>query len=101
MPDEFQVGELVVMQKADFWKEYDGVPAVVIGPYVSRYTIDLRAMKEGFAQTYDVRILADPLKCVCARPDQLRKLRDDPPVAEREQVRCNPVEELIGEEDAV
>ncbi len=97
MFDEFQVGELVIMQNADYWEEYDGVPAVVIGPNVTRYALGLLAMEWRFVHSYDVRLLADPPKYVFARHDQLRKLHDNLPGIERKRVRQKPVEELIEE----
>ncbi len=97
MLDEFEVGELVIMQNADYWEEYDGVPAVVIGPNVTRYALDLLAMEWRFVHSYDVRLLADPPKYVFARHDQLRKLHDNLPGIGRERVRQKPVEELIEE----
>ena len=99
MSDEFRVGELVITQKADFWKEYDGSPAVVTGPYIQHYAMDMRTMEKRFAYTYEVCVLTDPPKYMYSRPDQLRKLLDAPPSAEREQVKHKPGEALVWEGD--
>jgi hypothetical protein len=78
MPDKFQMGEIVIIQNSDYYLEHDGAPAVVIGPCFLRLAMDLRVMKRRYAHTYSVRVLVDPPRCVCTRPDQMRKLHDDP-----------------------
>ena len=78
MPDKFQIGEIVIIQNSDYWIEHDGVPAVVIGPYLLHLGMDLRIMRKRHVYTYTVRVLVDPPRCVYTRPDQMRKLHDDP-----------------------
>ncbi len=99
MSDKFQVGELVITQKADFWKEFDGHPAVVTGPCLQHHATDMRTMEKRFSNTYSVCILTDPPRYVCSRSEQLRKLLDTPPSVEREKVRHKPIEALVGEGD--
>ncbi|OOY67277.1 hypothetical protein [Solemya velum gill symbiont] len=79
MSNQFKVGELVIMQKADYWLEHDGMLAVVIEPYANRYAIDLRTVEKRWEWTYVVKVLMNPARVVAARPDQMRKLRDDSP----------------------
>jgi len=74
MSNPFKIGDLVVMQRADYWVEYDGMPAVVTAPCAQRRTLDMRTLQRWLVLTYEVKILAEPEKLICARPDQLRPL---------------------------
>jgi hypothetical protein len=82
MSNPFKIGDLVVMQRADYWVEYDGMPAVVTAPCAQRRTLDMRTLQRRRVLTYEVKILAEPEKLICARPDQLRPLFGVEPSAE-------------------
>jgi len=76
MNNTFKVGELVVMQFASYFHEYNGTPAVVIGGLQTRGVIDLNTMEDDVYDGYRVRILAGDGQIVTAKPHQLRKLQD-------------------------
>ena len=77
MNETFQVGNLVVMQKATHYFEYDGLPAVIIKPLITRWCVDLNTMQRAQDEVYGVRILTlDGLE-VSARPWQLKRLVPD------------------------
>ena len=83
MSDTFHVGDLVILQHASFHHEYDGWPAVIVGPFARRKAIDMRTMEPDMLWTWQVRIIKPP-DCtdaddgiVLARPWQIRKPRAD------------------------
>ena len=76
MSSRFRVGELVIMQHARFFHEYEGAPAIVTGGLRRRHPIDLKSMKSLEYDGYEVRILAGDGQVANAEPHQLRKLRD-------------------------
>jgi hypothetical protein len=82
MSKPFQIGDLVVMQRADYWVEYDGFPAVVTESCRLREAMDMRTMLSRRVSTYKVKILDEPPMDVCARSDQLRPLLGVQPVSE-------------------
>lgn len=90
---EIQVGDLVVMQRATYYEEWNESVGVVIGRLQVRYSTDLRTMEaveilafrvqlaEGFvvnAQPYQVRKPAGPIEL------ELIETTDAQPVEENE-----------------
>jgi len=66
----YQVGELVIMQNASYYTEWNGALGVVVSPLALRTSMDLVTMQYRTSASYRVRVLADD-----ARPHQLRPLR--------------------------
>lgn len=77
MDQNFQVGELVIMQNATFFEEHNGAPAVIIAALELRSPMNLFTMKNEDLWVYRVRILIENTPVVAARPHQLRTLLDD------------------------
>ena len=79
MSEQFQVGELVIMQNATYFEEYDGFPARVLEAGRMRELRNLTTMELVHVYSYRVKILAggesieDDLG-VYASSWQLRKL---------------------------
>ena len=74
MNETFQVGNLVIMQKATHYFENDGLPAVIIKPLATRWCLDLNTMQRVQDGVYGVRILTLNGVEVSARPWQLKRL---------------------------
>ena len=74
MNETFQVGNLVIMQKATHYFEYDGLPAVIIKPLTTRWCVHLNTMQRAQDEVYGVRILTLEGLEVFARPWQLKRL---------------------------
>jgi len=86
MSHHFKVGEMVIMQNASYFNEYNGYPAIVVGDYDIRNTLDLSSMVRDENFCYQVEILKGP-DClsgeefvVCAKPHQLRRPDNKPSV---------------------
>jgi hypothetical protein len=71
----YQVGELVIMQNASYYTEWNGALGVVVSPLALRTSMDLVTMRYRTSASYRVRVLADDGVVVDARPHQLRPLR--------------------------
>ena len=74
MNETFKVGNLVIMQKATHYFEYDDLPAVIIKPLANRWCLDLNTMRRVQDGVYGVRILTLNGLEVSARPWQLKRL---------------------------
>ena len=72
----FKVGELVIMQHASYYKEWNGHLGVVVGTLATRSSIDLLSMSLQTRQGYRVKILTSDTMIVDAQPHQLRRLHD-------------------------
>ena len=83
MNEIFQVGNLVIMQKATHYFEYDGLLAVITKPLLNRRCMDLNTMDRMADTVYGVRILTLGGHDVFARPWQIRKLGDDEEIDSR------------------
>jgi hypothetical protein len=82
MGAEFQVGELVVMQNASVFEEYQECLAVIAEPLQYRAAMDTIQMEPVGLYCYGVMIIqADWLdgnsRTFNARPDQIRRLSND------------------------
>ena len=76
MNENFQIGNLVIMQKATHYFEYDGLLAVITKPLQNRWCMDMNTMNRTADSVYGIRILTLGGLDVFARPWQLRRLRD-------------------------
>ena len=74
MNETFQIGNLVIMQKATHYFEYDGLLAVVTKPLQTRWCMDLNTMERLADSVYGIRILTLGGFDVFARPWQIRRL---------------------------
>jgi hypothetical protein len=72
---EIAVGELVVMQKAGYYEEWNGALGVIVGSLHARPAMDLNTMTRNWGLCYRVRILAEGGCVVSAGPHQVRRLR--------------------------
>lgn len=72
--EDLAIGELVIMQHADHFHEWDGALGVVVGLQSRRRAMDMPTMRLVMLDAYRVRIL-DPngITVICER-HQLRKL---------------------------
>ncbi len=70
----FKVGELVIMQNASYYTEWNGALGVVVNPLALRTSMDLVTMRYRTSASYRVKVLADDGVIVDARPHQLRPL---------------------------
>jgi hypothetical protein len=70
----FKVGELVIMQNASYYTEWNGALGVVVSPLALRTSMDLVTMRYRTSSSYRVKVLADDGVIVDARPHQLRPL---------------------------
>ena len=83
MTNQFKVGDLVIMQKANFFHEYDGYVGIIVGGLSNRSGLNTVTMKYELVSCYDVKILkakdclAKEGMYVCAKPHQLRPLGDN------------------------
>jgi len=69
-----QVGDLVVMQHASYYEEFNGCIGLVVGELRPRHSTDLRTMEKATVHAYAVQLTAGFV--VNAMPYQLRRLRD-------------------------
>jgi hypothetical protein len=82
MKDSFNIGELAVLQHASHLHEYDGYLCIVLSSFEIRECLDLNSMEWEQAYICDVLILTHTnvpgsnRNIICARPHQIRKLRE-------------------------
>jgi hypothetical protein len=70
------VGELVILQNADYHTELNGQLCVVTGALGWRQPLDLFTMTYEWTWGYEVRPLYPDANLLTSRPDQVRRLRD-------------------------
>jgi len=86
----FQIGDLVILQHASWYSEYDGTPGVVVGGLAPRAALDMHSMKKEFlGPSYRVRVLVADGFVVTALPHQLRRPSEAPLGAEEEEDRAH------------
>lgn len=77
---QFKIGELVVMQYATYFHEYDGALAVITDMLNWRDALDLNTMQNHSFRAYGIQVLRMPEcllpegKSLVAAPYQLRRL---------------------------
>jgi hypothetical protein len=71
-----QVGDLVIMQNASYYTEWNGALGVVVSPLSLRTSMDLMHMQYFTSPSYRVKVLIQDGFIVDARPHQIRPLRD-------------------------
>ncbi len=71
---QFAVGEIVILQNATYFEEWDGALAEVLEGYTLRNPMDMNSMQRSCIATYRVMPLANDGFVVNCTPDQLRKL---------------------------
>lgn len=88
----FKVGELVIMQNASYYTEWNGALGVIVSPLAPRTSMDLVSMQYRTNPSYRVKVLAQDGIVVDARPDQIRRLRgpDEATVRNRSRSRPSP-----------
>jgi hypothetical protein len=91
----FKVGELVIMQNASYYTEWNGALGVVVSPLALRTSMDLVTMRYRTSASYRVRVLADDGVIVDARPHQLRPLHGPDATATRTREKKNPAPALL------
>ncbi len=70
----FKVGELVIMQNASYYTEWNGALGVIVSPLAHRTSMDLLSMHYRTSASYRVKILTRDGVVVDARPHQIRRL---------------------------
>lgn len=70
----FRIGELVVMQNASYYTEWNGSLGVIVAALAPRTSMDLSSMRLCTRASYQVQVLAEDGVIVDARPHQLRPL---------------------------
>jgi hypothetical protein len=70
----FRVGDLVIMQRAEYFEEWNGAVALVVAELRLRRAVDLHTMTTVLAKAHKVR-LPDG-RIVVAGPYQMRRLFD-------------------------
>jgi hypothetical protein len=71
--ESFKIGDLVITQKAIYFSEYDGTPAIIVGALAGRTAVNMNSMKEEWCPaTYEVRLLCSD-EIVTVKPHQIRK----------------------------
>ncbi|AHF00054.1 hypothetical protein [Thioalkalivibrio paradoxus] len=85
----FKVGELVIMQNASYYTEWNGALGVVVSALAPRTSMDLLSMRYRTSPSYRVKVLASEGIVVDARPHQLRRLRgpEEPVATTRQALR--------------
>jgi hypothetical protein len=74
----FKVGDLVIMQNATYYTEYDGTTAVITSPLDVREVVDTRNGEDRIIACYGVRLLSIPDALeLYAQPHQVRRPKDD------------------------
>ncbi len=71
----FKVGELVIMQHASYYTEWNGALGVIVSPLAPRTSMDLLSMQYRTNASYRVKVLTQDGIVVDARPHQIRRLR--------------------------
>ena len=75
MNQMFKIGELVIMQNATHFDEYNGAIGVIVDVLKLCYPTNLNTMNHEKMLGYTVKILIEHAPEVKAAPEQLRKLR--------------------------
>lgn len=73
---KFSVGELVILQKATYFSEWDGAIGQIVGPLKLRCCRDMHTMQTEWHKRYSVLPLAEGAFEVYCHENQLRKLND-------------------------
>lgn len=87
----FKVGELVIMQHASYYTEWNGALGVIVSPLAPRTSMDLLSMEYRTNASYRVKVMAHDGIVVDARPHQIRRLRGPEDAAKEEQHRGRSV----------
>lgn len=89
MPNEsFKIGDLVITQNAEYFSEYDGTLAIIVGGHAGRCAMNMNTMEEEwYPFTYEVRLLFCN-RVVTVKPHQIRKPGDT-------EISIESIEELI------
>ena len=87
----FNVGELVIMQHASYYTEWNGALGVIVSPLAPRTSMDLLSMQYRTNASYRVKVLTQDGIVVDARPHQIRRLHGPDEAAKREQRRSRSV----------
>ena len=91
----FVEGELVIMQHATHYDEWNGAPAVEVGGLTVRSPVDMRTMETVTFVGYQVLPLVEGAFKVTCKPHQLRKLREPDAEQRREATRRTPTPEPV------
>lgn len=86
----FKVGELVIMQNASYYTEWNGALGVIVSPLAPRTSMDLSSMQYRTNPSYRVKVLAQDGIVVDARPHQIRHLHGPDEVRGRDRKRSRP-----------
>jgi len=88
----FKVGELVIMQNASYYTEWNGALGVVVSPLAPRTSMDLLSMQYRTNASYRVKVLTRDGIVVDARPHQIRRLHgpDETTTQSRQRDRSTP-----------
>jgi len=87
----FKVGELVIMQNASYYTEWNGALGVVVSPLAPRTSMDLLTMRYRTSESYRVKVLTADGVVVDARPHQIRRLHGPDEAAKVTRKRRKPV----------
>ncbi len=72
--DFFEVGDLVILQHATYFHEYDGTPAIIVEGRSGRLVTNLNTMEEIWLPvSYDVHILCVDDLIATVAPHQIRR----------------------------
>jgi hypothetical protein len=92
LKNSFNIGDIVIMQHADNFPEYDGYPGIIIKDIRSSSGLDLNTMEYHVDDRYEVKILkgADYFSngslCVGALPHQIRHPRENEDTRKHEKL---------------
>ena len=86
----FKVGELVIMQNASYYTEWNGALGVIVSPLAPRTSMDLVSMQYRTNPSYRVKVLTRDGIVVDARPHQIRRLRGPDDATSRDRSRTRP-----------
>ncbi len=86
----FKVGELVIMQNASYYTEWNGALGVIVSPLAPRTSMDLVSMKYRTNPSYRVKVLTQDGIIVDARPHQIRRLHGPDDATTRDRSRSRP-----------
>jgi hypothetical protein len=87
----FKVGELVIMQNASYYTEWNGALGVIVSPLAPRTSMDLVSMRYRTNPSYRVKVLTRDGIVVDARPHQIRRLHGPDDATTRDRSRARPV----------
>jgi len=86
----FKVGELVIMQNASYYTEWNGALGVIVSPLAPRTSMDLVSMQYRTNPSYRVKVLTRDGIVVDARPHQIRRLHGPEDSTSRDRSRTRP-----------